>query len=270
MKGCVIFILLTALYVYGAAGIVVLTEKPVSLFRLPTGEVFTNAYAFKRSSSGMMVIHDGGSFWLNYKTLPGDWRQAYMGTGITAQLTPPSPVHPKTPSCEDKLKGFPESVKNYVKSPEYHGELDDKILTVLLLRSVIDRDIAQIKQLKKELDEKYPYSPYAGKDGLLILFKSCKTCKGTGRVTVKCKTCGGSGKCPTCGGDGKRDVGIGNDTIYCTKCRGTGLCPDCKGSGGHRRRCPVCKGKGRILDRQKCADRMKSLMRTIEKASGNS
>lgn len=261
-------LILFGVMVCGAGEIVVLTETPVDLFELPTGGVLTNAYAFKRSSAGMMIIHDGGAFWLNYKTLSPDWQLAYTGKVIAQPKPAAIQTQARIPVAE--LDGLPESVKTFVLSDKYSGELDDKILTARLLQSAIMKDVEQIVSLKKKLDQDYPYSAYAGEKSLLDLFETCKACKGSGRTTVECRTCFGTGACQTCGGDGEREVGISDDTIHCTKCRGTGSCPDCKGVGGHPRPCVTCRGKGRVFDRDKCVKELDVLMKSMEKtATGN-
>ena len=87
---------------------------------------------------------------------------------------------------------------------------------------------------------------------------ACHTCKGEGRRMVPCNSCicqhcGGSGGCPACRGFGKKQ---------CSTCLGTGYgekvktkkCQKCLGKGTINfqltpgaRRCPVCRGSGKII-----------------------
>jgi len=48
------------------------------------------------------------------------------------------------------------------------------------------------------------------------------------KLERKCRTCGGSGKCPRCNGTGEGNM----DTNYvCPNCNGNKICPTCDGSG---------------------------------------
>ncbi len=89
----------------------------------------------------------------------------------------------------------------------------------------------------------------------------CTRCDGTGRGTVKCLKCGGSGKCPNSGcKDGMTEqVQLSGPplTRKCSFCSGSGLCRHCKGKGLFDVACPVCKGKGRHIDKGKARDYFK-------------
>lgn len=86
----------------------------------------------------------------------------------------------------------------------------------------------------------------------------CTRCDGTGRSSVKCLKCGGNGKCPQSGcKDGiTEQVQLSGPplTRKCSFCSGSGLCRHCKGKGLFDVACPVCKGKGRHIDKGKARD----------------
>ena len=46
----------------GFADLVVLTETPVAEFTLPDGSVLKNAFVWRRSSEGLMIVHDDGQY----------------------------------------------------------------------------------------------------------------------------------------------------------------------------------------------------------------
>ena len=86
----------------------------------------------------------------------------------------------------------------------------------------------------------------------------CTRCDGTGRGSVKCLKCGGSGKCPNSGcknGMTEQFQLSGPPlTRKCSFCSGSGLCRHCKGKGLFDVACPICKGKGRHIDKGKARD----------------
>ena len=89
----------------------------------------------------------------------------------------------------------------------------------------------------------------------------CTRCHGTGRGTVKCLKCGGSGKCPNsgCKNGMTEQVQLSGPPLTgkCSFCSGSGLCRHCKGKGLFDVACPVCKGKGRHIDKVKARDYFK-------------
>ena len=90
----------------------------------------------------------------------------------------------------------------------------------------------------------------------------CTRCDGTGRGSVKCLKCGGSGKCPNSGcknGMTEQFQLSGPPlTRKCSFCSGSGLCRHCKGKGLFDVACPICKGKGRHIDQGKARDYFKT------------
>ncbi len=90
----------------------------------------------------------------------------------------------------------------------------------------------------------------------------CTRCDGTGRGSVKCLKCGGSGKCPNSGcknGMTEQFQLSGPPlTRKCSFCSGSGLCRHCKGKGLFDVACPICKGKGRHIDKGKARDYFKT------------
>ncbi|MGN1020317.1 MAG: hypothetical protein ACI4O7_08065 [Aristaeellaceae bacterium] len=92
----------------------------------------------------------------------------------------------------------------------------------------------------------------------------CSTCNGSGSVTSRCSSCGGSGhhSCSVCGGDGSRSCSScgGDGTHTCSSCGGSGhhssshhdshhsssssSCSSCGGSGSIK--CSSCSGSGSL------------------------
>ncbi|MDW8029494.1 MAG: hypothetical protein RMK94_14000 [Armatimonadota bacterium] len=95
---------------------------------------------------------------------------------------------------------------------------------------------------------------------------ACPVCSGSGRLTVACYSCGGSGRrvcsrcsgagieiCRDCNGSGAR-TGFNNRLESCTWCKGSGrkICYSCDGKGGEV--CNTCNGTGRVIKTcSKCA-----------------
>ena len=69
MKYVVMACVLMFIFQCNAGEIVVLTETPVTEFSLPDGSVLQNAYVWRRSSQGLMIMHDGGNYFLNFNLL---------------------------------------------------------------------------------------------------------------------------------------------------------------------------------------------------------
>ncbi|MEI6891206.1 MAG: hypothetical protein V5783_03455, partial [Pontiella sp.] len=135
------------------AEIVVLTETPVKTYTLPNGSVLKNAFVWRRNSTGIMIIHDDGQHFLNYKTLPEEWRAAYLGiavepAGVEAsrgveESDVPAPVISDRYKLESVLRRIPtlssESVAWLLSRGG--GEENRKIaLTLALHQSLISGD----------------------------------------------------------------------------------------------------------------------------------
>lgn len=86
----------------------------------------------------------------------------------------------------------------------------------------------------------------------------CTRCGGSGRSSIKCQNCKGSGKCPNsrCEDGMTQQIQLSGPplTKKCSICSGTGQCKQCRGAGLFDVACPVCKGKRRHIDRGKARD----------------
>ncbi len=256
------------------AEVVVLTEAPVAEFTLPDGTVLRNAFVWRRSSEGLMIVHDGGQYFLNYKTLPDAWKAAYLGTPEAGGAALPE-VPPATPvelndrfglrATLERVPGLDEAGMAYLLGADAPEAAVHTLLDLALAHDLLADNQAEAKRLMLIGEE-------LGKDfdplDVEALFTPCKACAGEGTIAADCRTCAGSGKCPRCGGDGQRDTGMGSATTYCTTCKGTGKCADCGGEGSIKSRCRACGGRGKLLDRPMCEALRIGLVRTAQAAAG--
>ena len=152
MKYWVMFCMVWFAFQCPAGEIVVLTDTPVAEFTLPDGSVLENAYVWRRSSQGLMVMHDGGNYFLNFKLLPDDWKAAYLGTSVdVAQSTGPEvkeePFHDKY-KAEAILGKVPEldvAARRMLLRENLPEEMDQRILMLGVLQSLLlnERDEAR-------------------------------------------------------------------------------------------------------------------------------
>lgn len=248
------------------AEIVVLTDKPVAEFTLPDGTVLTNAFAWRRTSEGMMIVHDNGQYYLNFMTLPDDWRKAYAVFDEVKQVRPVAAkrydqynVYPVL----ERIAGLSNKAVTFFESEEYDGKADDILLSACALQDVLDGRIQKATHLYELLGKAFPdYEPTA----LDSFFKPCEACKGAGMFINRCPVCKGSGKCPRCNGTGERSSNLINEpAISCTACRGTGKCPKCGGTGKLSMECPKCKGSGKVLKQDELKASLDELVQQLNK-----
>jgi hypothetical protein len=251
----VVMVLLGALQC-GAGEIVVLTETPVAEFALPDGSVLAHAYVWRRSAQGLMIMHDGGSYFLNFKLLPEAWRAAYLEPSAeNRSIDPKAGVKPDLDRYKAAaiLLGIPDldaAARKLLLGGNAAGEMDRKILVLGGLQNLLAGDRNEARRFFLFMEEKEYEMDEVGRD---LLFGSCENCGGDGHLDKTCTICKGLGKCPRCDGTGSRESGLkGSKQVHCTTCRGTGNCLDCKGEGGHTPGCPQCKGSGKTLDRLYC------------------
>ncbi|MCF7817612.1 MAG: hypothetical protein K9M54_07000 [Kiritimatiellales bacterium] len=247
--------------VCGAAEIVVLTETPVAEFSLPDGSVLTNAYVWRRSSEGLMVMHDGGNYFLNYKLLPDDWRVAY---GLEASGLAQAPSRPV--ARDDmylihpillRVPGLSHTAYGFFTSTRYAGEIDEILLSACMLQSLCDGKYDKAARLRQILSEKFSEkNPLADAE----FFATCDACGGSGTISYACNICGGSGKCIRCDGTGERKSDLTGTAIHCTTCRGTGKCFKCKASGKLGMQCADCKGLGKVFESEKAKEELAGLV----------
>ena len=88
MKKLILMCVLALAAVAGAEEIVVLGETPVAEFTLPDGSTLKNAFVWRRSSEGLMIVHDDGQYFLNYQLLPAEWKAAYLGAPAEPEKEP--------------------------------------------------------------------------------------------------------------------------------------------------------------------------------------
>lgn len=235
-----------------AGDIVVLTETPVAEFALPDGSVLENAYVWRRSSQGLMIMHDGGNYFLNFKLLPDDWKAAYLGAPEEGESRPePPPPHDpyKVVSLLEKIPDLTDAGRQHLLRKDLPEELDQDLLALSLLQSLLLNQRDEATRFSIIIEEKQ-YQIEKAKVARLIV--SCRYCGGDGELVKPCKVCGGSGECPRCGGEGLRESMQGGMRDPCTTCRGTGVCRGCKGKGELTLSCPKCRGTGKRVDRQYC------------------
>lgn len=284
MRRLIMLLLFCASFCF-AGDIVVLTNKtPVAEFTLPDGYVLKNAYAWKRSSQGIMIIHDDGSHFLNFEALPFAWKKAYG-------LVPPDVVDPDAPkegelkqyevgehiymSKEDaeafkqqmeKSKGdqygaaetlrsireLPYKSIRYYTSPGYDGTEDEALLTACVCQNLLKENMLEAKRFWEKLNELYPENTVKVEE----LFPVCEICKGKRVLSRICRTCSGTGACPKCKGTGQVESGLGKEMLDCTACRKTGKCTVCGGAGTLTRQCLDCRGRGRMIQREQCQEKL--------------
>ena len=255
----VVFLLMGAVRC-GAGEIVALTETPVAEFTLPDGSVLTNAYVWRRSSQGLMVMHDGGNYFLTFKLLPDDWKAVYLDPPTEDQPIVAQPAEPeaKAKPVQDRygvaaiLAEIPDldaTARELLLGAASTGTLDTKILLLGVLQNLLADNRDEAKRFILFLEEKEYELDEVDRD---LLFRPCANCGGDGRLNKTCKTCNGSGKCSRCKGVGTRKSSFDDSRMHCTTCRGTGVCPRCKGEGGFSPPCLECKGAGKVVNRAYC------------------
>ncbi|VGO20918.1 hypothetical protein [Pontiella sulfatireligans] len=251
MKKIFLFMLLCVASACAAGEVAVLTETPVAEFALPDGKVLKNAFVWRRNSEGLMIVHDDGQEFLNFKLLPADWRSAY---GLDPSE---APANGKVERRHDqyliypilmKLKGLSPESYSFYTSKRYKGDADNLLLSGCALQSLLDENFSKALRLNEIVAERFPDD---GRLELKDLFSVCERCKGEGIRTFACKACSGSGKCEKCGGKGTRAAALNDELVHCTFCRGSGKCPKCGGSGEQIVQCHECKGRGKILEQDK-------------------
>lgn len=248
VRGIILAVLMAVLPVFSAEEIVVLTETPVAEFTLPDGSVLKNAFVFRRSAEGLMVVHDDGQYFLNFKLLPDEWRMAY---GVSQDLERADVSSGKRfdqylvfPVLE-RIEGLPHPTVAFLESERYDGSADGLLLAACALQSLLDGKLDKAVRLQAILDERFPA---AGVQRIESFYAACETCGGKGTYTNACPECGGTGTCPRCAGVGERKTDMSDDkTIHCTTCRGTGKCQKCQGTGKLVFQCIPCKGRGKAL-----------------------
>lgn len=280
MKKFFVFLLLLVSAAW-AEDIVVLTETPVAEFTLPDGQVLKNAYVWRRNSAGLMIIHDGGNFFLNYKMLPDAWRAAYLGAPVE-EVVKESDAEVEPELERDRygalpyLEKVPEldaEVRDALLQADSLSLLEHDMLVMALMQAMLDEERKEAERLFLILDEK-------GYDWEALelepleaewLYELCATCDGTGKCAATCARCDGSGECVKCVENenphfkrksagkktskhrkqrkSKDDKGTSD---HCTECRNTQACQKCNGEGKLDPVCKKCRGTGKLVNRAYC------------------
>ena len=279
----IFWVVLAALLVGGSVmarpvDVVVLTEEPVAEFRLPDGSILKNAYVWRRTSKGIMIIHDDGQYFMNYSTLPDNWKAAYLGEGDSMEAeeakeaVAAEEARNEAASRNDRyrisgvLKRVPSLAPETCAKLLERGageEYDKGALVIALLQALLDGDkesanrcILYIEELDYEVDE-------VARD---LLLEACFVCSGSGSTSRTCMNCSGTGECPECHEPitemGKRST-RNSETLTemgkrssqdtdCKTCGGSGACVKCGGSGKIKLRCSKCEGSGKIVAKEYC------------------
>ena len=263
---------MSAVVAFGSE-IVVLTETPVESYTLPDGSVLKNAFVWRRSSAGLMIIHDDGQHFLNYKTLPEAWKNAYLGVldepEIVEEPATPAPVISDRYKLESVLNRIPtlnDEAVAWLLSREGGVENRKTALTLALCQSLVSGDKERatryfliIEERKHDIDSVQ----------LDKLFTECKPCGGKGEYKQDCLSCDGYGKCAECEGTGLLKEGLGKLGDECPDCEKTGDCPDCEGLKQVERSCSSCLGRGRLLKTRYAEVNRDYLARMVNAAVAN-
>lgn len=282
---------MTLLPLVTMATVTVLTDKPVAEFTLPDGTVLKNAYAWKRTAEGIMIIHDGGQYYLNFKTLPDAWRDAYGVLDEVEQV--PGMAEKKYDQYSiypilETIESLPNRAVGYFESVRYNGDCNGPLLLACSAQSLLKGNRDTAVRLNNLVKQYYQETETIDID---YLFTPCTNCSGKGVIISVCHRCNGTGKCVKCGGTGEvksefsrededsdknknkkkpdkkadekkkdekkdlfKDAASGfehKETKPCTACGGGGKCPYCKGTGKRGAVCLECKGTGKIMDSEK-------------------
>ncbi len=273
--------------VYGSAvfaqssGVVVLTETPVEEFTLPDGSVVKNAFVWRRSSEGLMIVHDDGQFFLNYKTLPDEWKAAYLGE--PEEKGPKEPVEPEFEMADrfeageilKEVPGLSERARQFILQKDAPEGCEETALALALFESLMEKDYDAARRFYLLIEEMQ-----LNIDGLDLtrLIYECKKCSGKGKLEMECPHCAVKktppkrvsskdnkksqtskqekelkkskqkpGYCPDCEGEGSVLSSM-KTKRECPACGGTGECPKCKGKVNITVTCRACRGRGKMVD----------------------
>jgi hypothetical protein len=247
--------------------IVVLTKTPVAEFTLPDGSVLKNAYTWRRSSQGLMIMHDGGNYFLNFSLLPEAWKAVYLGappvapaTAVSEELAPPLQDKHKVASVLEAVPDLDVDARSLLLEKNNSEILDQDVLMLGVLQNLLSNQREEARRFFLIIEE-LQYELEAM--DLDKLFNSCGNCGGDGTLNKSCKSCSESGKCPKCEGEGIRKSGLSKSTIDCTTCRGEGICVGCKGEGSLTPTCPKCRGAAKVIDQQYCEVKRDQIVRSV-------
>jgi len=266
MKKIVLFLTLVLISVCMANEVVVLTETPVAEFTLPDGSVLKNAFVWKRSSQGLMIIHDDGQHFLNFQLLTGDWKKAYLGED--EEEKPAEPEKPpvvlddryKLGSVLNVVPGLSDAGVEWLLRDGADEEAKQNALTIALFQSLVSNNRDKAKRYLLIIEER-DYKIDAVK--LDNIFNTCIKCAGKGEYEQDCLACEGTGECIECEGSGLNKKGMGKKNADCKVCEGETECMECEGEKTVIRTCGTCRGRGQLLDRAYCEVNRNHIVRNV-------
>ncbi len=247
-----------------AAEVAVLTETPVAAFTLPDGTVLKNAFVWRRNSQGLMIIHDDGQFFMNYATLPPEWRAAYLGEAEPVQeareeAAPEEAQDTDRYKIESVLKAIPGlSVATREKLQErgISEELDRGVLVIGLMQGMLDKNQECASRCLLFLEEKGYEIKEVEREKI---FEPCSYCGGDHTLSKQCRTCSGTGVCQACkdqssalGSADKEKKSSFSNASECRACDGSAACAGCDGKGQIESPCPRCRADGMTVAREYC------------------
>jgi hypothetical protein len=248
-----------------AAPIVVLTEEPVAAFTLPDGSVLKNAYVWRRTSEGLMIIHDGGQFFLNYATMPDAWRQAYAVDDSVEQVPAAASKRYDQYSLYpllERIELMPRTTVTFLESKRYEGQADPLLLSVCALQALLDQKRDTADRLNRIVIDHFTNFPALAVDEFLM---TCKSCEGRGSTEMNCGACDGRGACSKCGGEGElQSEFLHKDPLRCTNCKGSGKCRKCGGDGKFSFKCETCGGDGHLINVDKVKAKQVEYIRILD------
>lgn len=124
-------------------------------------------------------------------------------------------------------------------------------LAVYSLGRLANEDYTGAQTARDSLAKHFPNSPYFVNLKQENLTAPCHRCEGDGKTKSEaCDHCNGSRKCTACSGRGFIQQ-LNKQKKPCPGCNGTGHCHYCNGTGRTPGDCPVCHGRGTVLDLRK-------------------
>ena len=254
-----------------AGEVVVLTETPVAEFSLPDGSVLKNAFVWRRSSEGLMIVHDDGQYFLNYKLLSGDWKTAYLDESVAEETVEPESIvalsvdRYKSRALLEQVPRLSEDGVEWLLREDADEESQKEVLSLALFQSLLSNNRDKAKRYFLIIEEK-GYTVDTVK--LDKIFNVCALCAGEGEYEQDCPACEGAGDCVTCAGKGLNKYGVGKSNSDCKTCEGTGECVECDGERTAVLPCETCRGRGQLLDRAYCQVNRDYIVRAVNEAVG--
>lgn len=240
---------------FAQGAVLVLGDTPVAEFTLPDGSVLKNAFVWRRSSEGLMIVHDDGQYFLNFALLPDDWKTAYLGEAVMVEepeleqeLYEVYDPYDLMPILET-VPHLTETGRTYALRKGADEESEKNALALGILQSLLSGKLDEAKRLILIVEEKGFDIDNVERDSVFV---ECGTCDGRGRIEKNCSVCKGTGKCLKCNGFGSQKSATGKTTAHCTACRGGGVCLECGGARTKSSICRVCHGRGRLLEKRDC------------------